>query len=208
MYHAVLSGNTVLMNVCKRAFEIGDNGIINNAGINHASDLQGETLEIEMQNLVRFMTRRCLLGDDTPGSMKAENVLKQLLEVDVSAVLAKQMENFGHDEESEEAKIEPYRHLRLEEASDPGFRMRQHHHEEDPMSDDDDDDPMGLVDQHHAELVDRPAGYHIEPTVEDMAAASETARRLYWRRRAELLESNDTDGLATLDRNYSWLDFV
>ena len=43
MYYAVLSGNTVLMNVCKRAVEIGDNGIINNAGINDASDLQGET---------------------------------------------------------------------------------------------------------------------------------------------------------------------
>ena len=67
--------------------------------------------------------------------MKAQNVLKQLLEMDVSAVLAKQMENFGHDEESEEAKFERYRHLRLEEASDPGFWMRQHHHEEDPMSD-------------------------------------------------------------------------
>ena len=84
--------------------------------------------------------------------------------------------------------------------------MRQHHHEEDPMSDD--DDPMGLVDQHHAEVVDRPAGYHIEPTEEDMAAASELARRLYWQRSAELLQANDLDGLETLDRNYSWLDFV
>ena len=60
MYHAVLSGNTVLRNVCKRAIEIGDNGIINNAGINDASDLQGETLEIEIQNLVRFMTREMI----------------------------------------------------------------------------------------------------------------------------------------------------
>ena len=99
MYHAVLSDNIVLMNVCKRAIEIGDNGIISHAGINDASDLQGETLEIEMQNLVRFMTRRCLRGDDTPESAKAENVLKQLLEVDVSAVLAKQMENFGDEGE-------------------------------------------------------------------------------------------------------------
>ena len=119
MYHAVLSGNNVLMNVCKRAIEVRDNGIINNAEINDASDLQGETLEIEMQNLVGFMTRRCLRGDDAPESMKAENVLKQLLEVDVSAVLAKQMENFGdEDEESEESRTERYRHLRLEESSD------------------------------------------------------------------------------------------
>ena len=166
MYHAVLSDNIVLMNVCKRAIQIGDNGIISHARINDASDLQGETLEIEMQNLVRFMTRRCLRGDDTPESARAENVLKQLLEVDVSAVLAKQMENFGdEDEESEEARIERCRHLRLEESSDPGFWMQQHHHEEESMSDD--DDPMGLDGQQQDE--------RIQPTEEDMAASVERA---------------------------------
>ena len=138
MYHGVLTGNNVLMTVCKRAIEIGDNGIINNARMNDASDLQGETLEMEIQNMVRFLTRRCLHG----GGVKAENVLKQLLEVDVSAVLAKQLENFGDEsEESEEARIERYRHLRLEESSDPGFWMSQHHYESESMSDD--DDPMG-----------------------------------------------------------------
>ena len=39
MYHAVLSGDNVLVNVCKRAIENGDNSIINNAGINDVADL-------------------------------------------------------------------------------------------------------------------------------------------------------------------------
>ena len=63
----------------------------------------------------------------------------------------------------------------------------------------DDDDPMDLVDQQQDEVVDRSAGYHIDPSVNHMAAASESA---------ELVVSNDHSGLDELDRNYSWLDFV
>ena len=51
-------------------------------------------------------------------------------------------------------------------------------------------------------------GSRNDPSLDDMAEASERARRLYWQRRGDLVASNDQQGLDELDRNFSWLDFV
>ncbi len=96
-------------------------------------------------------------------------------------------------EESALAKRERYLHQSLEESSDTELWFQIHHH--DDM--DDDTPPNNPTDVNQ-----------IEPTVEDMVAATQRARRIYYRRRAELLDAGDHDGLEVLDRNYGWVDFV
>ena len=97
------------------------------------------------------------------------------------------------DEESEAAKRQRYLHQSLEESSDTELWFQLHHHH----GMDDDTPPNNPIDANQAD--------HI---IEDMVAATQRARRIYYRRRAELLDAGDQDGLESLDRNYGWVDFV
>ena len=97
------------------------------------------------------------------------------------------------EEESELAKRQRYLHQSLEESSDTELWFQIHHHD----SMEDDTPPNNPIDVNQ-----------IEPTLEDMVAATQRARRIYYRRRAELLDAGDQDGLEVLDRNYGWVNFV
>ena len=115
------------------------------------------------------------------------------------------------DSETQSEKAVRYRHLSLEECSDPGLWMQLHHHEamSDLESSIEDPTPM-QVDEDGSDGSTRLARSveDIVPTSEDMQLASQRARRLYYLRRDELLAQGDFEGLERLDHNYAWLDFV
>ena len=106
------------------------------------------------------------------------------------------------DEETQSEKALRYRHLKLEECSDPGLWMSLHHHEGLDELDSEAASPMQVDSEAPANHVAQAAA------VEDYAASAERARRLFWRRQDEFLQAGDYDGLDRFNARYSWLDYV
>ena len=106
------------------------------------------------------------------------------------------------DEETQSEKALRYRHLKLEECSDPGLWMSLHHHEGLDELDSEAASPMQVDSEAPTDHVAQTSA------VEDYAATAERARRLFWRRQNEFLEAGDYDGLDRFNSRYSWLDFV
>ena len=116
---------------------------------------------------------------------------------------APSLESSGDESETDSAKRVRYRHLSMDEASNPDLWMQIHH--EDMDVDHMDVDGRG-------EVPDQGVGPDVQPhpypVFHDMHDARDRAFRTYERLRQEAVDRNDLDTLDALERQYEWLHYV
>lgn len=139
IYHGTIFGNNFLVQACTE----DNDDLLTPEVRGDDCDGKGSGLREELENLTRFLNRRCLVGPKNSASNSLEKLLCLVLEIDEEIRNQWRMENSytDDDEGSIESDISDkrcrlhYRTIPMEEASNPDIWMEENHHEAGSSSD-------------------------------------------------------------------------